>query len=61
MQSIPPMLTSVNVACGALNVGRTHLYALINSGRLDTVKLGRRTLIKVSSIKVLIGESDVAH
>lgn len=61
MPTIPPMLTSVNAACETLNVGRTSLYGLINSGRLDTVKLGRRTLIKVSSIKALIGEAEASH
>lgn len=59
-QSPPPLLTSVNAACQSLNVGRTYLYTLINRGELDTVKLGRRTLVKVSSIKALIGESEVA-
>jgi excisionase family DNA binding protein len=56
-----PMLTSVNEACATLNLGRTSLYALINSGRLETVKLGRRTLVKMSSIKALIGEAETAH
>jgi hypothetical protein len=42
-------------------VGRTSLYGLINSGRLDTVKLGRRTLVKVSSIKALAGDAEAAH
>lgn len=60
MHSTTPMLTSVNDACAALNVGRTSLYSLINSGRLDTVKLGRRTLVKVSSIKALAGEAEAS-
>ena len=61
MHQYPPQfLTSINGACKALSVGRTYLYELINQGRLDTVKLGRRTLIKVSSIKTLISESEVA-
>ena len=57
-QSPPQLLTSINAACETLNVGRTYLYCLINRGDLDTVKLGRRTLVKVSSIKALIGESE---
>lgn len=61
MQETLPILTSVKAACQTLNVGRTYLYTLINNGRLDTVKLGRRTLIKVSSIKALIGESEAAQ
>lgn len=57
-QSSPKLLTSINAACETLNVGRTHLYSLINQNRLETVKLGRRTLVKVSSIKALIGEGE---
>nr|WP_255245588.1 helix-turn-helix domain-containing protein [Sphingobium sp. D43FB] len=48
------MLCSIGEAASALSVGRTFTYGLIKSGRLETVKLGRRTLVKVDSIKVLI-------
>ena len=54
-------LISIKAACQSLSIGRTHIYNLINSGRLDTVKLGRRTLIKVASVKALIGENEVAQ
>jgi excisionase family DNA binding protein len=37
-----------------MNLGRTSIYALIKDGRLETVKLGRRTLIKVQSIRALL-------
>jgi len=46
--------TSVNGAAKALSLGRTSIYALIRDGRLDTVTLGRRTLIKVASIRRLL-------
>ncbi|MEK6636541.1 MAG: helix-turn-helix domain-containing protein [Pseudomonadota bacterium] len=46
--------TSVNGAAKALSIGRTTVYELINSGKLETVKLGRRTLIKTASIRALI-------
>ena len=49
-----PIATSVNGAAKALSIGRTTIYELINSGKLETVKLGRRTLIKTASIRALI-------
>jgi excisionase family DNA binding protein len=49
-----PIATSVNDAAKALSLGRTSIYALIKEGRLDTVKLGRRTLIKVESVRRLL-------
>jgi excisionase family DNA binding protein len=48
------IVTSVNDAAKALSIGRTSIYALIRAGRLETVKLGRRTLITTDSIRRLI-------
>ena len=45
---------SINDTAKALGLGRTSIYALIRDGRLDTVKLGRRTLVKVESVRKLI-------
>ena len=50
---------SINETARALSLGRTSIYALIKQGRLETVKLGSRTLVKTSSIMALIGESEV--
>jgi excisionase family DNA binding protein len=48
-------LTSVPEAVKMLSVGRSTLYRLIKDGRLETVKIGRRTLIRIDSIKALAG------
>ncbi len=49
-----PIVISVKNASKALGLGRTSIYALINQGKLETIKIGRRTLVTVSSIRRLI-------
>lgn len=47
---------SIHETAHLLSVGRTSVYQLIGDGRLESFKLGRRTLIKASSIKRLIDD-----
>lgn len=49
-----PITASINDTAKALSLGRTSIYALIHEGRLETVKLGRRTLVKIASIRRLL-------
>lgn len=49
-----PIFTSINDTAKALSLGRTSIYVLIRDGRLETVKLGRRTLVKIDSIRRLL-------
>ncbi|MXO57941.1 helix-turn-helix domain-containing protein [Altererythrobacter salegens] len=48
---------SINEAARTLSLGRTSIYALIAEGRLETFKLGRRTLVKGESIRRLINSA----
>ncbi|MEO6387943.1 MAG: helix-turn-helix domain-containing protein [Croceibacterium sp.] len=41
----------------ALGVGRTHLYRLINDGKIDTILLGRRRLVTTASLRKLVEEA----
>lgn len=52
-----PVTLTINDACKAIGLGRSKLYELIADKQLETVKLGGRTLVKVSSIKALVGEA----
>jgi excisionase family DNA binding protein len=46
--------TSISEAARALSIGRTTIYKLIREGRLEIVKIGRRTLVKANSIRKLV-------
>ena len=46
--AVPAVLYRVDEAAEALRLGRLQLYELIRSGRLRTVKCGRRLLVPVS-------------
>lgn len=49
-----PLALSINDAAKALSLGRTSIYAMIGDGRLEAFKLGRRTLIRMESIRRVV-------
>ena len=49
-----PLAVSINDTAKALGLGRTSIYELIKDGRLEAFKLGRRTLVRVESIRRLV-------
>lgn len=53
-----PVTISITGAAKAMGIGRTSIYSLIKEGRLDTVKIGRRHLIKTESIRRLIDKAE---
>jgi excisionase family DNA binding protein len=48
------LVVSVAEAMKMTRLGMTKVYELINDGKLQTVKVGRRRLVKVDSIKRLL-------
>ena len=52
-----PLTVTVAGARNALGIGTTKIYELIGEGHLQTVKIGRRTLIRIDSIHALVGQS----
>lgn len=49
-----PLCVRVDRAMQMLDIGKTKLYELIAQGELETIRIGRRTLIMRSSIDALI-------
>lgn len=49
-REVPAVLYRVDEAAAALRLSRSVLYELIRSGRLRTVKVGRRRLVPVEAL-----------
>lgn len=49
-----PITYSINDACKVSGLGRTYLYQLIGEGRLESRKVGKRTLIPAESLRALL-------
>ncbi|MEF8760390.1 MAG: helix-turn-helix domain-containing protein [Candidatus Accumulibacter sp. UW25] len=48
-------LMNVNTACAMLSLSRSSFYRLVKSGKLQTVKLGATTRVRVGDVQALIG------
>ena len=53
-----PLAVSIKDAAKALGLGRTTIYAMIADGRLEAFKVGRRTLVRMESIRRVIARQD---
>jgi excisionase family DNA binding protein len=47
---------TVREACSETGIGKTKMHELINGGALESVKVGRRRLVKVPSLLRLVGQ-----
>jgi excisionase family DNA binding protein len=53
-----PLAISIKDAARTLGLGRTSIYAMIADGRLEAFKIGRRTLVRMESIRRLVAKQD---
>lgn len=50
----PPLAVTVQTARRLSGLGRTKLFQLIGDGRLESVTVGRRRLVKYASLEALL-------
>lgn len=55
-RKIEPLTVRVATAVRITGLSRSRIYELIQSGDLETIKVGRATLIHFRSLKALVGE-----
>ncbi|MEV5020732.1 helix-turn-helix domain-containing protein [Sphingobium sp. LMA1-1-1.1] len=49
-----PITCSVDDAAKAIGIGRVTLYKYIKEGRVESVRIGGRRLVKIESVKRLV-------
>lgn len=49
-----PITVTVKDALAIIGIGRTSFYALVAAGEITTVKIGRRRLVHMASLKILV-------
>jgi excisionase family DNA binding protein len=53
-----PLGVPVKIACNLVGVGNTTMWALIKSGRVKSIRLGRRRVVLFSSLESLLASDD---
>jgi excisionase family DNA binding protein len=54
MKELKPLLCSIPDAAHALSISRSKAYELISQGRLLTVNIGRRRLVRLDSVNAIV-------
>jgi excisionase family DNA binding protein len=51
---IEPVAVRIREAAAMLGIGRSTLYLCIAAGEIETIKVGRSTLVPVDSVKAFV-------
>lgn len=50
----PPMLISIAQACDRLSISRRSFYRLMETGQIQTVKVGCKRMVAMSALKAFV-------
>ena len=53
-EMVEPLVLSIKDATRLIGLSRSTIYKMIGDGQLETIKIGRRTLIRTASIRSLV-------
>lgn len=54
VNSIEPILVPIDDAAKIIGVKRTKFYSIVNEGLIPIVKIGRKSLVSLSSLKAYV-------
>lgn len=57
---IEPVTVRIRQAAAMLGIGRSTLYLCIAAGEIETIKVGRATLVPVDSLKAFVASRRVS-
>lgn len=60
-QKIEPLTVRISTAVRITGLSRSRIYELIQSGELETVKVGRATLVQYGSLKALTAGGNLSQ
>ena len=49
-----PLTVSIRTASAMLGIGRSTLYVLLGAGEIETIRVGGRRLVMVTSLKAFV-------
>lgn len=55
-----PLSVNVEDAGRIVGLSRSRIYQMIADGQVEVVRFGRRTVVKTSSLRRLVGEAEAA-
>lgn len=50
-----PVTCSVSAAAAAIGVSRATLYNYLSAGKVESIRIGGRRLVKIASVRNLVG------
>jgi len=53
-QSVEPLAVRIPLAAQMLGIGKSTLYEMIASGEIETIKVGRSTLVPTDSLRAFL-------